>query len=340
MTLPRCTALFLSLVFALPVAARDLPPPDPRLDAAACVRIPTGPGPGLLALPDSPRLLISSHDRRAFETPGELHVYDTGSNHLQRLLRSGEPPDLVLRPRHMDIAKRNGETLLYVVNHDEPTPNGRRHSVLVYAVTPERLVFRQRLTDPLLSSPNHIAVAPDGDLYVSNDRRDGSSLMEFLLRQNKANLVHYREGAGWKVVAEGLSFPNGVRVDDERVLVVLTFGNAMLSWPRYEDGSLGTRQQLVALPALDGLSPGPEPGTWLTVSHGALLDYLRHRRNSGHPSAATVYLVNGSTRSYAPFFADDGRRISAVSTALIAHKALWLGQRFDSFMLRCPLKTH
>lgn len=312
---------------------------DTRLDTAACRPIPTAAGPhSLLPLPGSTRLLISTHDRRNFERPGELQVYDTASRTLARLPRRGEPPGLVLRPHHMDLATRGKETLLYVINHDEDSPNSRRHSVLVYAVEPDRLVFRRRYTDPLLSSPNHISVAPDGDLYVTNDRRDGKSILELVLREKKANVVQYREGRGWRVVADGLGFPNGVKAEAERLLVVMTFGNAMLTWPRLADGTLGTREQVVALPALDGLNPGPDPGSWLTVSHGPLLDFLRHRSASSHPSGATIFLVTPDTRQFQPFFSDDGHRISAMSNAVLAGGALYIGQSFDSFILRCPLK--
>lgn len=331
----RLAAVLLAAL--LPAAA--LAAIDPRLDAPSCKRIATPPGPhSILPLPDSGRLLISAHDRRNFERPGDLHVYQSPLGEVRRLPRSGEPAGLVLRPHHMDVLRRGNETLLYLINHDEDSPNSRRHSVLVYKVEPDRLVFRQRLSDPLLSSPNHLSVAPDGDLYVTNDRRDGSSVMELALRQSKATVVHYREGRGWRVVAEGLSFPNGVEAEADRVLVVMTFGNALLAWPRLADGTLGRQERVLSLPALDGLNPGPEPGTWLTVSHGPLLDFLRHKGSSGHPSRATVYLVNPSTRSYQPFFTDDGRRISAMSNAVLLNKALYIGQSFDAFILRCPLK--
>ena len=76
---------------------------------------------------------------------------------------------------------------------DDDTPNGRRHSILVYAVEADGLRFRRQLSDPLLSSPNHLAIAPDGDIYVSNDRRDGSSVLELAA-----------DKAGW-----GTSLPEG-----------------------------------------------------------------------------------------------------------------------------------
>lgn len=337
--MPRLRTSLLSLLLLLPFAAAALPASDPRLDAEACARIETGPGPhSLLPLPGSERLLISSHDRRDFEKPGDIYAYDTAGKLMRKLPRSGEPAGLVVRPHHMDVSTQNGELLLYLISHDEDHPNGTKHSILIYRIEPNRLVFRKRLSDPLLSSPNHISVAPDGDLYVSNDRRDGSSVLELALRRKQANLVHYREGKPWRIVADNLSFPNGVKAEDERVFAVMTFGNAMLSWPRYEDGRLGPPRQIVTLPYMDGLNPGPEPNTWLTVSHGPLLDFLRHKRSAGHRSPGTVFLVNVDSKRYTPFFADDGRRISAMSNAVLAGRALYIGQSFDNFILRCPLK--
>lgn len=329
--------LIIVLLAALLPAVSAAQPAGP--DANACQRIPSPPGPRtLLPLPDPRHLLVSAHDRRHFEQPGELYSLDTVAGLLQRLPRRGEPPGLVLRPGHMDLVRRSKDALLYVINHDDASPNGRHHSVLVYAMTEGQLVFRRRLSDPLLRSPNHISVAPDGDLYVTNDRLDGSSLLELLLRERTGTLVHFREGKGWQVVADRLGYANGVRAEAEQVLVVMTFGNAMLTWPRQEDGSLGPREQVVSLPALDGLGAGPEPGTWLTVSRGPLLDYLRHRYFAGHPSAGTVFLVSPSTRSFKPYFSDDGRRISAMASPVLANHALYLGQAFDDFILRCPLR--
>ncbi|MFZ5562190.1 MAG: hypothetical protein ACOY41_11840 [Pseudomonadota bacterium] len=333
-------SLLLLLTALLPLAAAAArPAADPRLDAAGCARIATAPGPhSLLPLPGSARLLISSHDRRDFARAGDLYDFDTATQSLRKLPRSGEPKGFVLRPQHMDVMTRDGETLLHVINHDESSSSSRRHSIVIYRVEPAQLVFRRQLTDPLLSSPNHVSIAPDGDLYVSNDRLDGRSVLELVLRKKNANLVHYREGKGWRIVAAGLGFANGVKAEEERVFAVTTFGNAMVGWPRYEDGRLGPPQQVVTLPSLDGLNPGPDPNTWLTVSRGPLLDFLRHKRNSEHRSPATVFLVNVDTKSYRPFFADDGHRISAMSNAVLAGGALYIGQSFDSFILRCPLK--
>lgn len=320
-------------------AAEALPPGDARVNAAACKPVSTGPGPhSLMLLPGSQRLLISSHDRRQFEKAGEIEELNIATLQKRVLPRRGEPAGLVLRPHHFDLVSRGGETLLYLVNHDEDSPNSREHSLLVYAVTADALVFRQRLRDPLLSSPNHVSVAPDGDIYVSNDRRDGNSLLELALRQSKANVVHWRQGRGWEIVADGLSFPNGVKAEAGRLLVPLSFGNVLLSWPRLPDGRLGSKREVVKLPALDSLNPGPDPDSWLLISHGPLLDFLRHKSNPAHRSGSIVYLVQAGSGKHSVFFADDGRRINAMSAAVFAGDALYIGQSFDSFVLRCPLQ--
>ncbi|MDI1300918.1 MAG: hypothetical protein PSX71_03340 [bacterium] len=339
-----CISMLLSSVLAPVVqAGNPLPPPDARLDNAACKAVPTAPGPhSLLALSGSSRLLVSSHDRRHFERAGTIEDYDTATRLLRQLPRTGEPADLVLRPHHMDSLTKNGETLLYVINHDDDNPNGTRHSILIYKVEPDRLVWRQRLRDPLLSSPNHISIAPDGDVYVSNDRRDGSSVMELALRMSRANIVLYREdrpeGQRWRIVADGLSFPNGVKADARQVLVAMTFGNALLTFPRNRDGSLGAARTVIHLPALDGINPGPDAGTYLVVSHGPLLDFLRHQNDSRKRSSGILYLVNAVTGKASAFFSDDGSRISAMSNAVFSQNALYIGQSFDSFLLRCPLQ--
>lgn len=309
----------------------------PNIDASSCSKIPTGEGPhSLLPLANKQHLLISSHDRRRFEKQGNIYEYDVMSGRMRILPRSGEPPHLEFRPHHMDIRESNEETLLYVINHDDTTPNSRHHSVLVYTVHDDSLSFRQQLKHPLLSSPNHLSVTSEGDIYVSNDRRDGSSNLELLLRQRKATIVHYRPGKGWRVVAEGLSFPNGIIAASNHVLVSKTFGNAILEYPRKPDGSLGSPRTVLSLPLLDGLTESPNPGHYTVVSHASLVDFLRHQRDGQHPSASTVHEVNIASGQSRVVFKDSGKRISGISAAVHLGNSIFFGQSFEPFLLRCP----
>lgn len=308
---------------------------DVRIDTTSCKRISTGPGPhSLLPLPGNERVLISSHDRRRFETAGEIIDFQPGTQRMRVLPRRDEPAGLVLRPHHLQLRLTPDATLLYLINHDDDTPNGHRHSILIYAVEAEGLQFRQRLTSPLLSSPNHLAISPDGDIYVSNDRRDGSSLMELVLRSKKATLVHYRESNGWRIAAEGLSFPNGVLAESGRVRVSQTFGGTIIEWPRLPDGRLGKAIERWQMPLLDGLFRLPGSDDVLTIAHGSLVDFLRHKSKGEHLSPATVYRVDGKGVA-TPFFVEDGKRISGLSSVVFSGGHVLFGQSFESFLLQC-----
>jgi hypothetical protein len=304
-----------------------------------CTRIPTGPGPEDMAvLPGLPvRILISSHDRRHFEKTGAIYLFTPADHGMRPLPRSGEPAGLALRPHGMDLRLQDGVQLLYVINHDSSEPNSNSHSILIYEVRSDGLYFRQRLHSELLTSPDDLSLAPDGDLYVTNDRKDGESVLELALRRAKANVVVYRNGT-WQIAADKLVYPNGVLAEKDRVLVSLTFGDALLAFPRKPDGTLGTPEKIIGKPNLDNLMPGTEPDTVLVSSHTSLVDFMRHKNNSKNRSGNVVYQVNVKTHEATPVFTDDGSLISAVSTALVAGNMLYLSQEFDDFLVGCPVR--
>lgn len=314
-----------------------LPTVAATIDKTQCRKVPTGPGPhSLLMLPGEERLLVSSHDRRHFERHGDIYEHLPGSGTMRKLPRLREPDSLAFRPHNMAVRQSGEDTLLYLINHDDDTPNSIQHSVVVYAITADGLEFRQQLRHPLLSSPNHIALAPDGDIYISNDRRNGRSTMELALRQKKATIVHHRQGKGWRIVAEGLSFPNGVHAEQDRVLVSKTFGSAVLAYQRNGDGSLGKPRTVISLPLLDGIFPSLSRSVHYTISHASLFDFLQHKRNGRHASAATIHAVNADTGASSVIFSDDGLLISGLSAVIETRNAFFLGQSFEPFLLRCP----
>jgi hypothetical protein len=335
-------ALLLTLCCLVPLTAgaAALPVDSPMVVRDLCQRIPTGPGPEDMALlPGSPvRILVSSHDRRHFEKTGNIYLFTPADRGMAILPRHGGPTGLEFRPHGIDVSEREGKTLLYVINHDDLEPNSDTHSILIYEVRSDGLYFQQRLQNELLTSPDDLSVAPDGDLYVSNDRKDGRSVMELALHRSKANVAVYHQGR-WKIAADRLEYPNGVLAEKDRVLVSLTFGDAFLAFPRLADGTLGKPEHITDKINLDNIMPGPSPGTYLVSSHSSFMDFMRHKDASEHHSGNIVYEVNTGTLKATPFFADDGSLISAVSTALIAGNVLYLSQDFDGFLVGCPLRA-
>lgn len=328
------TTLLTAAISALAasVAAASTSP----LQASQCERISTGPGPDDIAVQtgETPRLLISSHDRRRFVRPGDIYAYTPSAREMVVLKRTGEPEGFRLRPHGIDLVQRQGRWWLYVVSHDRELISDQ-HSLMIYEVDGDTLRFHKQLLSPLLSAPNDVAVADNGDIYVTNERRDGASIIEWLLLQQKATVAMYRAGQGWQLAAEGLAIANGIVIDGNTVWVTQTLGEGMVRYSRQADGKLAQATQLTSLSLLDGLSES-RPGYLLATSYPSLIGLGLHWQRQRSRARTVVHEVNTQSGSHRIVFSDPGTGINAVSSARRMGDRLYLGQLFDPYLLNCP----
>lgn len=303
---------------------------------SGCEPIASGPGPDDMAIQavDTPRLIISSHDRRHFSRAGDIYAYSPSSGQMQILKREGEPSGFKLRPHGIDLIQRDGHWLLYVVSHDRDLISDQ-HSLMVYELVGDTLRFQQQLRDPLLSAPNDVAVADNGDIYVTNERQDGDSIVELVFLQRKANVVVYRPGTGWRIAAGELALSNGIYIKGNTVWVSQTLGEGLMRYQRQPDGTLAFAETLGMLSLLDSLHAAPN-GHLLSVSYPSLINLGWHWQSKGRPARTMVYDIDPATGQGRVVFQDDGHAISAVSSAVVLGNRIYLGQLFDSFVLSCP----
>ncbi len=334
-TVPPRLLRSLALLLSLTLSSAGLAAAEP-ITASSCQRIATGPGPDdMVVQPGSPlRLLISSHDRRNFSRSGDIYVYTPSNNQMVVMTRIGEPEGFRLRPHGMDLVNRNGRWWLYVISHDRELVSDQ-HSLMVYEVIGETLRFQQQLTTPLLSAPNDVALADNGDIYVTNERLDGASIVEWLFLQRKANVVVYRPGVGWKVAASELAIANGIYIKDRTVWVSQTIGEGLMRYTRRPDGSLGQGVQVTSLSLIDGLSPGPN-GHLLATAYPSLIGLGLHWQRQKSHARTEVFEVDPQTQTSTVIFQDSGQNINAVSSAQLVGDRLYLGQLFDPFIMSCP----
>lgn len=306
------------------------------ISAASCQRITTGPGPDdMVVQPGSPlRLLISSHDRRNFSRSGDIYAYTPTNNQMIVMNRIGEPEGFRLRPHGMDLVNRNGRWWLYVIGHDRELVSDQ-HTLMIYEVIGDTLRFQQQLTTPLLSAPNDVAVADNGDIYVTNERQDGASITEWLFLQRKANVIVYRAGTGWQLAAGELAIANGIFISGRTVWVSQTVGEGLMRYTRKPDGTLGQGLQVTSLSLIDGLSPGAN-GRLLATSYPSLIGLGLHWQRQRSKARTVVYEVDPKTQATRVVFQDNGQAINAVSSSQLVDDRLYLGQLFDPYILSCP----
>lgn len=310
------------------------------INGSVCQRIETGPGPSDLLVQHEngqARLLISSHDRRHFSRGGEIQTYNPASGQLNTLTRVGEPKGFRLRPHGMDLVQRDGHWLLYVISHDRDLISDQ-HAVVIYELSNNTLKFLRLLRNPLLSAADDLAVADNDDIYVTNERETGSSIVELIFLERKATLVLYRPSVGWRKVAGELAFANDVLLQGNTVWVSQTLGEGLMRYPRQADGSLGAGEKVTNLSRINGLREARN-GHLLATQHASLIRLGLHWQRASSSAPSAVLDINPQNGNSTVLFQDDGSHIGAVSSALQLDNRLFLGQLFDPYILSCPLIT-
>ena len=298
-------------------------------------KIEVGPGPEdmvLDTLHGEPRILISCTSRRDFQDPyGEIIAYYTGTGEQRKMVRTGEPPDLLFRPHGIYQEKDR----LYVISHEQEPDD---HPVLIYRILHDTLVLEEVIRTPMLHSPNALTTGPDGEIYVVNDSGKRGSILEKALKLKRASVIRLDKSPDktWNAtrVADRLGYPAGIN----RIGNQLYVGDAVL--------------HRIHVYTISGttLVPGTEikdirgndnirihQGQLLTPGHVKPFKFIGHASNPEKKSPVEVFLINPQDGTKSTLFYSDGSAISAGSTAIIQDHALYICQVFESFLLKVAL---
>jgi sugar lactone lactonase YvrE len=311
----------------------------PEAPIWSCNTIPGIPGPEDFALDrwsDPPRLIVSSDDRREPENPGKIVSVCLSGGLVTELSRRGEPAGLALHPHGVDLIRLDdGSLQLFVISHPKPGQGGERgESVIQYRLERDQLVFQRRYQDAHLVSPNDLAARSDGSFYVCNDSSARGGMLELILGLRRSSVVYYDGQGSWSVAAEGLAMANSAAIDGRTVYVSATRANRVYAYTIGPGGVLTDRRELARIKGPDNLIL--EGSELLVAAHVDTLAFMRHARDAAKRSPSTVYVVDTHSGVASTLFADDGSRISGASVALRFEGALYLGQVFESFLLKCP----
>ncbi len=308
----------------------------PQTTETNCSRIPVPAGPEDFVVDNKfGRLLVSSHDRRNWQSTGKITSVSLQDGKVTVMEREGEPEVLSFRPHGMDLLKNgNNGDFLYVILHG-PEQDDDIHAVAVYKVLYDRLIFVQQYQHKLLNSPNDIAVLPDGSFYVTNDAGKRGSSWEMLWGMRKSNIVYYSSKTGFRIAATNLAMANGIIHYENQIFATATRDDELLRFVRQPDGSLVERKVISKFAMPDNIMAAGN--RLLVTSHPSARKFMRHRKKSANKAPSVVYLVNPVSGGIKAIFADEGKRISAVSTAALVGNQLYLGQVFDDFLLSCDV---
>ena len=154
--------------------------------------------------------------------------------------------------------------------------------------------------------------------------------------RGRYDAVLLRTAAADTHATDDLAVANGILIQGSTVWITQTLGEGLRRYQRMPDGRLTQMVQLGNLSLLDSINVR-DNGHFLIPAYPSLPNFLLHWQLPGQRSPSKVYDVDPQTGQGSVVFADDGRIISAVSTAVAVKDQLYLSQVFDAFVLRCPL---
>ena len=283
--------------------------------------------------------LISSHNRRKFESYGEIYSYNPDTDKIQIIERIDEPEGLSFRPHGIDYK----ETFLFVILHGD-TPDTNWHAVAIYEYKNNQLIFRKLFQNPLIYSPNDLVAISESEFIITNDMKNRGSNFElittFLLGIKRGSLVYcnIQKNQCYKIF-EGLGFPNGLALYKNKLFVSATLENKIYEFDLLSKNNqyrLENKRQVAKIPGPDNLIL--HKNKLYMASHPSMWKFVQHSKNAEKYSPSMGFEIDPETHEVKKIFEDSGQKINAASVIMKINYELFLGQVFNHYLLRCSLK--
>jgi arylesterase/paraoxonase len=310
---------------------------EPHFDGR-CRPVSGMPGPEDVTIhPESGIAFVSSSDRRARRagkpTRGAIYALDLEADDPEptELTRDF---DAAFEPHGISLFRdRDGSASLFVVSHP-----GERHVVEIFDVVEGALVHRETVRGELLRSPNDVFAVGRRQFYVTNDHRHPPGIqrtLEDFLRRAISDVVFF-DGEAFRVVADGIAYPNGITGDASgtEVFVASTTGRAVLRYERDATGELTLRERFFAGTGVDNLETADDGTIWIGA-HPKLLAFLANARDPESLSPSQVLSLDPGTGTFEEVLESDGADLSTSSAAAVLRSRLVVGSVFESHVLVC-----
>lgn len=244
------------------------------------------------------------------------------------------PPTDGFYPHGATSRSVDDRTLVYITGH--AGADGSREAVEVFELFDEgantQLVWKACIPTENEIQANDIAVAPDGEIVVSNYQPDGSiwnTLKSFFLGSITGDVMAWSPDDGWRHLEDTESqMANGVTVsrDGKSVLYAETISGKVHRTPRFgKNGSISVE-----------IGGNPDNFTWtdddklLIATHTGGIGFMACA--FGRLPCRTsweVWEIDPATLAVSKILEHDGTNVGAVATALRVDNRIYLSSVFD-----------
>lgn len=267
---------------------------------------------------------ISSHNRRNFESRGDIYLYKINDSTRTFINLTADFPKKDFRPHGISLFIENDSTkFLFVVCHGTG-----RNSVERFKIQGEKLVHLNTFGSTDFISPNDVHAVSPTAFYITNDHDDTQGFMRTVkdfLKIGTGSVVYFN-GDNGKIVATGIPYANGIHTskDGTKLFVASTSMNEVLVYNRLPDNTITKEMTYDAGVGVDNIELD-DAGNLYIGAHAQLLKYLGHAKDSTKlsPTVLLKLTYDETNKKFAKktIYTDDGSKLSGGSVAAPYTKA-------------------
>ena len=287
--------------------------------------------------------LISSDDRWStlnnISSQGHIYLYDI-KNNQSNLINLTSELDFEFHPHGISIFEnKDGSTKILAINH---TIGG--HSIEVFKLINNKLVYLKTIKDKLLVSPNDLVLLNENQFYLTNDHGSGLNtckIIEDFMQLSNANVLFF-DGAKFVKVIDNLSYANGINISRDKNLIYLTetIGKSLKIYIRdFLTNKLTLIEKVNLDSGLDNIEVNNEGDLWIG-SHPKMFKFVKHAINSKKKSPSQVFKITLDKENNLiskEIFLDDGEMLSGSSVAAVYNNVVLIGSVFEDHFLKCNI---
>ncbi|MFZ9044441.1 MAG: hypothetical protein ACO2ZZ_01155 [Cyclobacteriaceae bacterium] len=289
--------------------------------------------------------LILSSDDRAARRNGELK---NGGLYLLDLKTRPAAPRLLTEflnrpfyPHGISMYPLSDSVYrLWAINH----PSKNQHQIEVFDLYGDSLSFIKSISHRNLVSPNDLVALDSETFYITNDHGYTSGMG--LLAEDYLGLaisnVSYFNGEEVTVVAEGISYANGVAFDGSRNLLYVASPRkfTIKVYAAMANRELEFIEDLFVGTGIDNLFINDDKSIW-TGAHPNLLHFTSYAQGKKEFAPSEVLEITYETSgcwSQVQWFEDDGTTLSGASVAIPWGDEIFIGNVMDNKLITIPKK--
>lgn len=286
--------------------------------------------------------LLSSDDRAARRDgqiqAGHLYYLDL-KNPQDAPLQLTKDLTFLFYPHGISMVKTgNKKYRIFAINH-VPQAVGRENSIEVFDLEGQQLKHIKTLKNPAMISPNDLVALDAERFYFGNDHgytEGWGRWAEEYLAWGAGNVVYF-DGSEYRVVAEGISYTNGINYDkkNRRLFVASTRQFFVRVFDIREDGSLEKIEDIPCGTGVDNIEFDPEGKIWIGC-HPSLLTFVSYAQGKRDISPSEIIRID--YRGKGDFqkdiiYLNDGQDISGCSVAAPYADMILVGDVMDDHFL-------